>query len=846
MNPKHFEPVIFSPHKIGIMKKMLLTLGLFAGICSFAQQTQAKKGELWEKIYRASATRVNDLVHTKLDVKFDYAKTYLYGKAWITLHPHFYPADSLRLDAKGMNINKVALFKNGKNMDLKYTYDSSFLYITLNRTYKRNENYTIYIDYVSKPNELKVKGSAAIIDAKGLYFINPDGKEKGKPIEIWTQGETESNSVWFPTIDKPNQKSTEEIYMTVPQKYVTLSNGKLISQKKNNNGTRTDYWKMALPHAPYLFFMGVGEYSIIKDSYKGKEVSYYVEKEYAPVARRIFGHTPEMIAFYSKITGVDYPWNKYAQIVGRDYVSGAMENTTSTLHQENAYQDARELVDGNSWEDVIAHELFHQWFGDLVTCESWSNITTNESFADLSETLWNEYKYGKDAGDEVNYKGLRSYLANTNNYKKDLVRFYYADKEDVFDQVSYPKGGRILNMLRTYLGDSAFFKSLHLYLTTNQFKSAEAQNLRLAFEEISGQDLNWYFNQWYYSSGHPQLEINYDYDVVNRLAKVYVKQTQTDKLFKLPVAIDIYIGNEKKRYHIWVQNEIDTFTFSTTSRPDLINFDGDKTLLCQKKENKTLDNYIEQYKYAGLYLDRREAIDFASKTQTDPKAVLLLKTALNDNYNNLRIFTLSKLDLTNDSIKKVMEPVILSLAKNDSKSTVRAKAIEILSQYKKEDYKSLFGKALKDSSYSVAGSALDALAKIDTVAAMQAAQNLSKFPSKGKLAEAISRIFIAFGDENSFDFISDKFNKMPLSQAKFSQLQSLSAILGKVKNTIQVKKGVDMIVNFRDAIPQQERNQTNPFINNFILQGLANKKEAAGLKEQADYIKSKITGNKKP
>jgi aminopeptidase N len=846
MIPKHIEPVIFIPHKKGIMKKMLLTLGLFVGICSLAQQPQVKKGEVWEKIYRASATKVNDLVHTKLDVKFDFAKTYLYGKAWITLHPHFYATDSLKLDAKGMSINKVALVKNGKNVDLKYRYDSSYLYITLSKTYKRSENYTIYIDYVSKPNELKAKGSAAINDAKGLYFINPDGKEKNKPIEIWTQGETEANSAWFPTIDKPNQKSTEEIYMTVPQKYVTLSNGKLTTQVKNNNGTRTDYWKMDLPHAPYLFFMGVGEYSIIKDYYKGKEVSYYVEKEYAPVARRIFGHTPEMIAFYSKITGVDYPWNKYAQIVGRDYVSGAMENTTSTLHQENAYQDARELVDGNTWEDVIAHELFHQWFGDFVTCESWSNITTNESMADFSETLWNEYKYGKDAGDEVNYKGLQSYLSNTNNYKKDLVRFYYADKEDVFDQVSYPKGGRILNMLRTYLGDSAFFKSLHLYLTTNQFKSAEAQNLRLAFEEISGQDLNWYFNQWYYGSGHPLLEINYDYDAVNRLAKVYVKQTQPDKLFKLPVAIDIYIGNEKKRYQVWVQNETDTFTFSTTSRPDLINFDGDKTLLCQKKENKTLDNYIEQYKYAGLYLDRREAIDFASKAQNDPKAIGLLKTALYDKYFNLRIFTLSKIDLTKDSIKTVMEPIIVNLAKNDSKPTVRAKAIELLSRYKRTEYKSLFEKALKDSSYSVSGSALEALVKIDTAAALRAAQNLSKFPAKGKLAEAISRIFIAFGDENSFDFIADNFDKMPLSQAKFSQLQSLAGILAKVKNTDQVKKGVDMIVSFRDAIPQQERNQTNPFINNFILQGLATKKEVAGLKEQADYIKLKISETKNP
>ena len=206
-------------------------------------------------------------------------------------------------------------------------------------------------------------------------------RKKIEPIQIWTQGETESNSAWFPTIDKTNQKTTQELTLTVDNKYVTLSNGKLVSQKKNTDGTRTDYWKMDLPHAPYLFFAGVGNYAVIKDTWKGKEVSYYVEPEYASVARKIFGLTPEMMTFFSKVTGVEFPWAKYAQITGRDYISGAMENTTATLHSDIAQRDARELVDGNGWESVIAHELFHQWFGDYVTTESWSNLTVNESWS---------------------------------------------------------------------------------------------------------------------------------------------------------------------------------------------------------------------------------------------------------------------------------------------------------------------------------------------------------------------------------------------------------------------------------------------------------------------------------
>ena len=426
--------LIFTP-QIQNMKKTLATLILL--VCFFAgkSQDEGPGDTTWKSVYRATPTKINDLVHTKLDAHFDYSKAQLNGKVWITLKPHFYSTDSLELDAKGMDIHKVALVRGTTTLPLKFDYDGWFLKIKLDKTYKKDEEYKIYVDYTAKPNEVKVQGSAAINDAKGLYFINPTGEEKDKPTQIWTQGETEGTSVWIPTIDKPNQKTTDEFFLTVPEKYVTLSNGKLLQQTKNADGTRTDYWKMDLPHSPYLFFIGVGDYAIIKDSYKGKEVSYYVEKEYAPVARKIFGLTPEMIAFYEKITGVPYPWQKYSQIVGRDYVSGAMENTTATLHQESAQQDARQLVDGNGWESVIAHELFHQWFGDYVTCESWSNITVNESFADYSQYLWNEYKYGADAAGEENYGEMQSYVSNPPDAQKDLVRFYYSDKEDVFDLV---------------------------------------------------------------------------------------------------------------------------------------------------------------------------------------------------------------------------------------------------------------------------------------------------------------------------------------------------------------------------------------------------------------------------
>ncbi len=832
------------------MKKVLFVLGLIGSINLLYAQPVQNRDTSWKKEYRETAPRVNDLVHTKLDVKFDYAKSYLNGKAWITLKPHFYTTDSVVLDAKGMDIHKVTLVKGTVSKPLTYQYNGLLLNIRLDKAYKGGEAYTLYIEYTAKPDEFQAEGSAAITDAKGLYFINPRGEEKDKPTQIWTQGETEASSVWFPTIDKPNQKTTQEIYMTVPAKYVTLSNGKLVSQKKNADGTRTDYWKMDLPHAPYLFFMGVGDFAIVKDKYKDKEVSYYVEKEYAPVARRIFGHTPEMMGFFSKITGVDYPWVKYAQIVGRDYVSGAMENTTATLHQQSAQQDARELVDGNHWEKVIAHELFHHWFGDYVTSESWSNLTVNESFANYSEVLWDEYKYGKDAAAEQNYNDMQGYL-QSNSGSKDLVRFYYRDKEDMFDAVSYNKGGRILHMLRHLVGDSAFFKSLNHYLTTNKFKSAEAHQLRLSFEEVTGTDLNWYFNQWYFGSGNPAVEIDYVYNDAAGQVQVIVKQVQkSGKIFRLPVDIDIYNGSQKVRHEVWSNAAADTFTFRYAKRPELVNVDGDKVLLWSKKDNKTLDNFIHQYDYAGNYLDRREAIDFASQHQDDAKAIALLKKALNDKYYGLRNFTMNKLNLKDEAVRKEAEPLLLNVARSEKNATARATAIRLLGTYKNPSYASLFTAATNDSSYSVAGAALGALSAIDEKAALKLAQELSKKPAKGALRSAITTEIVKSGDESLADKLIDDFNNMGL-QEKFDAANSLATYISAVRNTEKVKKGMDALVKFRNSIPEAYRSQTDPYINGMIIKGILTAKSKllnenpndSALKEQVEYIKAQLPEN---
>lgn len=816
------------------MKKLSLVLFsvlIYLGVQAQNTNSSSASDTTWKHLYRGTDPKINNLVHTKLDVRFDYNKQWLYGKEWVTLAPHFYPTDSLTLDAKGMDIKEISLIKGTSKIPLKYTYDSLQLFIHLDKTYKAGEKYTIYIDYISRPNELKVQGSAAITDAKGLYFINPLGDQPG-PTQIWTQGETESNSVWFPTIDRTYQKTTQELTMTVPDKYVTLSNGKLISQKKNTDGTRSDYWRMDLPHSPYLFFMGVGDYSIIKDNYKTIPVNYYVEKEYASVAKKIFGETPAMIGFFEKITGVNYPWPKYDQIVGRDYVSGAMENTTATLHQESAYQNARQLLDGNSWENTIAHELFHHWFGDLVTAEDWSNLTLNESFANYSEYLWNEYRYGKDAADAHSFDDLQGYLMSGSGHK-DLVRFYYQDKEDMFDAVSYNKGGRILNMLRNYVGDSAFFKSLNKYLTDHKFKSAEAHDLRLAFEAVTGRDLNWFWNQWYFGSGNPEININYNY--ADGLSTVVVNQTQkSGKIFQLPIAIDVYAENgSKQRHNVWLKNASDTFRIATSKKPALINVDADKILLATKKDNKSADEFEFQLSHAPNYLDRREALEYFANN----RSASLVK-GLNDKYWGLRLLTLQRMGMSKDFINPTTLAAIEELANKDAHKKVQAEAITVLAKTGDKKYLSLFNKFVKDSSYSVSGAALDGIANLEPEQAFVLAKSFSD-DARGKLGTVVSKILYAQAGEGDFTTLYDIYKNAPMNQDKVQSSILFATYLSKIKNGANVKMGVDEIMKLRNMIPEEYRQYIDPGYKK-VFATISAAQKAAGNEDVAAYVQNLI------
>jgi len=707
-------------------------------------------------VYRATRNVLTDLIHTKLEVNFDWLNSKMNGIAYITAKPHFYTSDSLILDAKGMEIKSVSLL----NKPLVYTYTNDVLKITLDKSYKRTENYTVKIEYVSKPEERALSGSAAITSDKGLYFINPKGENKEQMPQIWTQGESEASSVWFPTIDSPNSKSTQEVYITVDSKYTTLSNGKLISSKVNTNGTRTDYWKQDLPHSPYLFMMGIGEFKVVKDFYtrpdgSKMEVNYYVEPAWEKSAKAIFGETPNMIAYFSKLLGVEYPWDKYSQMVVREYVSGAMENTGAVIFGDYAYKNERELLDDND-QSTIAHELFHHWFGDLVTCESWSNLTLNESFANYSQYLWDEYRFGLDEAAYNAEKEADGYFksAQADGYH-NLVWFDYDDKEAMFDGHSYNKGGRILHMLRSYLGDEAFFKGINLYLTTNKFKAAEFTQLRLAFEEVSGEDLNWFFNQWYLSSAHPILDFKHFNNKANSTVSISIEQNQNLELapiFKLPIQIAVFDSEGKHIHKIVADQLTQTFTFPYKGTLNNVIVDDQQMLLAKIREAKPLDQYVHQFYNGGSYKARRDALVEATKANNLHPEQLILD-ALKDPFWNIRILAIDRaIKLKDDSKTKGIE-AIKNLALTDSNSQVRAKAILFLVNVLegKELENILIEKLEKDQSYLVAATSLVAIGKINSDLALVHAKKLENEPTSQLLA-GVGAIYSEYGSIDTYSF----------------------------------------------------------------------------------------------
>ena len=665
--------------------------------------------------YQATATRNMDLLHMDLDLSFDWENQQVMGKAKLRLTPYFYPQKIVALDAQDFEFGRVARIYKGQLETLSYRYDEQEIQIYLPEELTVGDTVELEINYVAFPDRNSGGGSAAISDTKGLYFIDPMDTVPGKPTMLWTQGETQHSSKWFPTIDRPNERLTHNIWLTVPDSMVSISNGRLVKQQKLGNGLRKDHWEMNLPHAPYLVAIAVGDFAKVTASHGDLPLGYYVEKGFEKGAAKVFASTPQMIGYFEKTLGIPFPWQKYDQIVVRDFVSGAMENTTASIFMEELLLDEREALD-SEWDYIIAHELFHQWFGDLVTAESWSNLTLNEAFANYSEYLWNAHRYGQDQADLKLVVEKEGYFAEAETAPKELIRFNYADAEDLFDAHSYNKGGLVLHMLRRQLGDAAFFKGLNLYLTQHAFQAVEAHDLRLAMEQVSGQDLNGFFNQWFFAKGHPELAIAVDYSQPENLLLRFsqVQNSFEYPVFQLPITVSWYEGEVRKTKIVQLTKAQQEVALENGYPISLVYVNEGHEIVMKGNQVMSNAQYLQQFKESQLGVARFEALDSLVSREATEELVLVLPLAIQDSFAAIRERGLSLLQ-GGEQWKETLaelEEKIYQLAEGDPQNKVRAGALEVLTEWNPSGYRGAFTRLARDPSYLVAGAALMGLARV--------------------------------------------------------------------------------------------------------------------------------------
>jgi aminopeptidase N len=690
-------------------------------------------------LYRATPEISFDILHTDLEVKFDLKNHLLLGEATHLITSYkSKKIDSIILDAKSMKIESV----NINNKAVSFSIDKKYLRIAVNGDILLSDTFKLAIKYIAQPDLKEAGGSASIKNDKGLYFINTDKYDSLKPTQIWTQGETEANSCWFPTVDKPGNKSTFTIKIHVPENMTSLSNGILV-KKEGNMHT----WSQMQPMSAYLVMMAIGRYDVIPDKWRKIEVPYYVEPAYKSNAKQIFSETPEMIEFFSKRLGVDFPWDKYAQVVARDYVSGAMENTSASLFGEFVQKTNQELIDGDN-QGIVAHELFHQWFGDLVTCESWSNLFLNEGFATYGEYLWYEHSKSKEFAEHHSFNEMRRYLGYAENDDKPIVRFNYADKEDMFNTITYKKGGKVLHLLRYTLGDEVFFNGIKKYLNTYKFKTAEVHDLRKIMEEESGKDLNLFFNEWIFTGGHANIQT--DYTWINKDSiKIELKQIldSTKKLYHTPIAFKIINQNKEVYQPIFLSKEQQSVTINisklglqdTTQMPAII-ADADHILIGKINENVTSSALTNAYFNTTSFYDKARIIyQLIGKAAQEIATNKVLFNALQSDMPLLRNLALvsvlnNKLSLETDRLQSIAEQMSLS----DNLPKNRADALKVLMQLKVPQA-SYYIKAISDSSFAVKNQALIGWSGLDSIKAYEWCL-LNKDLNNGTLVTTIAKI----------------------------------------------------------------------------------------------------------
>lgn len=646
--------------------------------------------------------RTYDVIHYKLKLELDEAKKSVAGTATITFTPLGTSLDSIILDAEQLTIQSVSL----SGSRLEFLNDSHELTLYLPHSISLADTLTVAITYSCTPT-------------KGLYFIQPDSTDPTRRHQIWTQGEDMDNRYWIPCYDFPNDKATSEIIATVPERYTLVSNGRLEkTTHKKEDRTRIFHWRQSLPHSSYLIMLAAGEYEVLREPYGDIPLEYYVYKQYAPDAHRGLARTPSIMRFLEERIGISYPWEKYAQIFVNQFPLGGMENTSAVTLNEIYMFDARAALDFTG-DDVIAHELAHQWWGDLVTCRDWTHLWLNEGFANYFGSLFKEQDKGRD---EYQYEMMQQTksILQTEEYRgrKPIV------SGDSYTTNVYMKGSWVLSMLRTTLGESDFWKALGLYIRRHSFGNADTHDLQEAVKDATGRDIDWFFDQWLYKAGHPELTVKTKWDDSRSILAISITQSQEQDsvtgVFRFPLDIECTTPQGKSSRTVWITNQTEAVEFSLAGKPLMVIVDKGMKLLKAITFEKSMEEYLYQLAHAEDVPDRIVAAREVRRYKEDGNVFsVLVQSALHDSFWGVRMeAAISVGVMKNDGVKEALFEIY-----RDTKSRVRQAAIVALEQFASDDVAAFIRNAAEtDSSYLVLASCITAMESVDSTGAFDFAR----------------------------------------------------------------------------------------------------------------------------
>ena len=653
--------------------------------------------------------RPGQVEHIFLDLTLDIPKSRFWGRCAIRINPVRSGIDRLVLDAVNLEIESVQVAGVAQGFDS----DGEQLHVRLTEPTTAGVPITLEITYnVDRPQ-------------RGLYFIGPDEHNSNKPVQVWTQGEDEDSRFWFPCFDYPGQLATSEIRVRVPKKFFALSNGELVSVEEVGDGKEKIYhWHQKEVHPTYLMTLAVGDFAEIEDRWNDKPVNYYVEKGREDDARRSMGKTPQTIEFFSEKFGYPYPFPKYAQACVADFIFGGLENTSMTLLTDRCLLDERAMVDNRRTEMLVAHELAHQWFGDLVVIKHWSHAWIKEGMASYCEVLWTDREYGADDAAYYRLQEARSYLSeDSSRYRRPMVTHVYREPIELYDRHLYEKGSCVYHMIRAELGDELFFEAIATFVRDNAHSTVETVDLLRAIEKATGRNLAFLFDQYVYRGGHPDFKVAYSWDGDSNLAKVKVTQTQAKEgntlndsdLFDLKIPIAFGYTSERtepllKTFTVRVYQKEQSFYFPLEEKPNFVSFDAGNHFLKTVKLSYPLPELKAQLKFDPDPVSRMYAAKAIAKKGGLEAVKALSKALKNDKFWGVRVEVAKALATV--KLDGAFDGLVAGL--KDAEARVRRATIESLAQIKTHaSYKAIKPFVTDgDASYYVEAAAARAIGRI--------------------------------------------------------------------------------------------------------------------------------------